>query len=65
MDSTKIQQIGEYFGVGKYSRYFPVIFTGRTIDRYLYTPLLNKLIAPKDFEATETNCKMDLECNVQ
>ncbi|KAK4373397.1 hypothetical protein RND71_008781 [Anisodus tanguticus] len=31
-DSTKIQQIGEYFGVGKYSRYFPVIFTGRTID---------------------------------
>ncbi|XP_009626295.1 uncharacterized protein [Nicotiana tomentosiformis] len=32
MDSTKIQQIGEYFGVGKYSRYFPVIFTGRTID---------------------------------
>lgn len=44
MDSTKIQQIGEYFGVGKYSRYFPVIFTGRTIDRYLYTPLLNKLI---------------------
>lgn len=31
----------------------------------LYTPLLNKLIAPKDFEATETNCKMDLECNVQ
>ncbi|XP_060185841.1 uncharacterized protein LOC132615297 isoform X1 [Lycium barbarum] len=32
MDSTKIQQIGEYFGVGKYSKYFPVIFTGRTID---------------------------------
>ncbi|MCD9645097.1 hypothetical protein HAX54_033773 [Datura stramonium] len=31
-DSTKIQQIGEYFGVGKYSRYFPVIFTGRTIE---------------------------------
>lgn len=32
MDSMKIQEIGEYFGVGKYSRYFPVIFTGRTID---------------------------------
>ncbi|XP_049391187.1 uncharacterized protein LOC125855507 isoform X1 [Solanum stenotomum] len=31
-DSAKIQEIGEYFGVGKYSRYFPVIFTGRTID---------------------------------
>ncbi|KAF3667301.1 putative 65-kDa microtubule-associated protein 6-like [Capsicum annuum] len=32
MDSNKIQEIGEYFGVGRYSRYFPVIFTGRTID---------------------------------
>lgn len=31
-DSTKIQEIGECFGVGKYARYFPVIFTGRTID---------------------------------
>ncbi|XP_010276254.1 PREDICTED: uncharacterized aarF domain-containing protein kinase 1 isoform X2 [Nelumbo nucifera] len=31
-DSSKIQNIGERFGVGKYSRYFPVIFTGRTID---------------------------------
>ncbi|KAG5568204.1 hypothetical protein H5410_064781 [Solanum commersonii] len=31
-DSAKIQEIGVYFGVGKYSRYFPVIFTGRTID---------------------------------
>nr|GMD53439.1 uncharacterized aarF domain-containing protein kinase 1 isoform X1 [Ipomoea batatas] len=32
-DSNKIQQLGEYFGAGRYSRYFPVIFTGRTIDR--------------------------------
>ncbi|KAK2973160.1 hypothetical protein RJ640_009583 [Escallonia rubra] len=32
LDSEKIQQIGERFGVGKYSRYFPLIFTGRTID---------------------------------
>ncbi|XP_031116941.1 uncharacterized aarF domain-containing protein kinase 1 [Ipomoea triloba] len=31
-DSNKIQQLGEYFGAGRYSRYFPVIFTGRTID---------------------------------
>ncbi|XP_058078816.1 uncharacterized protein LOC131227116 isoform X2 [Magnolia sinica] len=31
-DSCKIQQLGEQFGVGKYARYFPVIFTGRTID---------------------------------
>ncbi|PIA63956.1 hypothetical protein AQUCO_00201343v1 [Aquilegia coerulea] len=32
LDSKKIQILGERFGVGKYSRYFPVIFTGRTID---------------------------------
>ncbi|XP_057492628.1 LOW QUALITY PROTEIN: uncharacterized protein LOC130778158 [Actinidia eriantha] len=32
LDANKIQQLGEYFGVGKYSRYFPLIFTGRTID---------------------------------
>ncbi|XP_068658254.1 uncharacterized protein [Aristolochia californica] len=32
LDQSKIQQLGEKFGVGKYSRYFPVIFTGRTID---------------------------------
>ncbi|XP_031391821.1 aarF domain-containing protein kinase 1 isoform X2 [Punica granatum] len=31
-DSEKIQQLGEQFGVGEYSRYFPVIFTGRTVD---------------------------------
>lgn len=34
LDSQKIQQLGETFGVGKYARYFPVIFTGRTINRY-------------------------------
>lgn len=32
LDANKIQQLGERFGVGKYSRYFPLIFTGRTID---------------------------------
>lgn len=33
LDSKKIQHLGERFGVAKYSRYFPLIFTGRTIDR--------------------------------
>ncbi|XP_034682381.1 aarF domain-containing protein kinase 1 isoform X3 [Vitis riparia] len=32
LDSNKIQYLGDQFGVGKYSRYFPLIFTGRTID---------------------------------
>lgn len=32
LDSNKIMQLGEQFGVGKYARYFPLIFTGRTID---------------------------------
>ncbi|KAH7571593.1 hypothetical protein JRO89_XS04G0093700 [Xanthoceras sorbifolium] len=32
LDSNKIQHLGEQFGVGKYSRYFPLIFTGRTIN---------------------------------
>ncbi|KAK2634409.1 hypothetical protein Ddye_029201 [Dipteronia dyeriana] len=32
LDSNKIQHLGEQFGVGKYSIYFPLIFTGRTID---------------------------------
>ncbi|KAJ3675645.1 hypothetical protein LUZ60_004687 [Juncus effusus] len=32
LDSRKIQDLGEKFGVGKYSKYFPVIFTGRTIE---------------------------------
>ncbi|XP_051117149.1 uncharacterized protein LOC127241921 [Andrographis paniculata] len=32
LDSHKIQQLGDTFGVGKYARYFPVIFTGRTIN---------------------------------
>lgn len=35
LDSQKIQQLGETFGVGKYAQYFPVIFTGRTINRWL------------------------------
>ncbi|KAM7268674.1 hypothetical protein ACFE04_010840 [Oxalis oulophora] len=31
-DSDEIQRYGERFGAGKYARYFPIIFTGRTID---------------------------------
>ncbi|CAK7338798.1 unnamed protein product [Dovyalis caffra] len=31
-DSHKIQQLGERLGVGKYAKYFPVIFLGRTIN---------------------------------
>ncbi|KAL8456701.1 hypothetical protein ACS0TY_034808 [Phlomoides rotata] len=34
LDSQKIQQLGETFGVGKYAKYFPVIITGRTINRW-------------------------------
>lgn len=33
LDSDKIQQVGQYFGIGKYARYLPLIFTGRTINR--------------------------------
>nr|XP_018686740.1 PREDICTED: uncharacterized aarF domain-containing protein kinase 1 isoform X4 [Musa acuminata subsp. malaccensis] len=33
LDSKKIQLLGKKFGVGKYSKYFPVIFTGRTMER--------------------------------
>ncbi|KAK6913507.1 ABC1 atypical kinase-like domain [Dillenia turbinata] len=33
LDSNKIQELSEKFGVAKYSRYLPIIFTGRTIDR--------------------------------
>ncbi|XP_044468199.1 aarF domain-containing protein kinase 1 isoform X2 [Mangifera indica] len=32
LDSKKIYHLGDRFGVGKYSKYFPLIFTGRTID---------------------------------
>lgn len=35
LDSIKIEHLGEQFGVGKYSKYFPVIFTGRTVNRYV------------------------------
>ncbi|KAK9118009.1 hypothetical protein Scep_016102 [Stephania cephalantha] len=31
-DSKQIELLGENFGVGKYSKYFPIIFTGRTVD---------------------------------
>ncbi|KAK9106481.1 hypothetical protein Syun_022492 [Stephania yunnanensis] len=31
-DSKQIEFLGENFGVGKYSKYFPIIFTGRTVD---------------------------------
>lgn len=33
LDVQKILELGEQFGVGKYAKYFPLIFTGRTIDR--------------------------------
>uniref|UniRef100_A0A0E0J317 Protein kinase domain-containing protein n=1 Tax=Oryza nivara TaxID=4536 RepID=A0A0E0J317_ORYNI len=36
LDSQKILELGEQFGVGKYAKYFPVIFTGRTIERYYW-----------------------------
>uniref|UniRef100_A0A7N2KXJ5 ABC1 atypical kinase-like domain-containing protein n=1 Tax=Quercus lobata TaxID=97700 RepID=A0A7N2KXJ5_QUELO len=32
LDANKTQQLGERFGVGKYFKYLPLIFTGRTID---------------------------------
>ncbi|KAJ1277243.1 hypothetical protein BS78_05G280400 [Paspalum vaginatum] len=32
LDTKKIMELGEKFGVGKYAKYFPVIFTGRTIE---------------------------------
>ncbi|XP_021643512.2 uncharacterized protein LOC110637616 isoform X2 [Hevea brasiliensis] len=35
-DSHQVRQLGERFNVGKYSRYFPVIFIGRTIDSKSY-----------------------------
>lgn len=34
LDSKKIQFLGEKFGVSKYSKYLPVIFTGRPIERW-------------------------------
>ncbi|KAL2521953.1 Protein kinase superfamily protein [Forsythia ovata] len=45
MDSKKIQQLGENFGVGKYSRYFPVIFTGRTINS---KSVLGRAMSPEE-----------------
>lgn len=33
LDTNKILQLGEWFGVPKYSKYFPLIFTGRSFDR--------------------------------
>ncbi|XP_039777262.1 aarF domain-containing protein kinase 1-like isoform X2 [Panicum virgatum] len=32
LDTKKILELGEQFGVGKYAKYFPVIFTGRTLE---------------------------------
>ncbi|XP_020676109.1 uncharacterized aarF domain-containing protein kinase 1 isoform X1 [Dendrobium catenatum] len=32
LDSQNIINVGKRFGVGKYSKYFPVIFTGRTLE---------------------------------
>ena len=33
LDTEKILELGKEFGVGKYAKYFPVIFTGRTLER--------------------------------
>ncbi|KAK8959610.1 putative ABC1 protein [Platanthera guangdongensis] len=32
LDSQSIIDVGQRFGVGKYSKYFPLIFTGRTLE---------------------------------
>lgn len=32
LDSDEIKHLGERFGIGQYSRYLPLIFTGRSID---------------------------------
>ncbi|MFS7969638.1 putative ABC-type Cd(2+) transporter [Helianthus anomalus] len=32
LDSHKIQQVAQHFGIGKYAKYLPLIFTGRTIN---------------------------------
>ncbi|XP_024024393.1 uncharacterized aarF domain-containing protein kinase 1 [Morus notabilis] len=54
LDSNKIHHLGEQFGVAKYSRYFPVIFTGRTID--------SKLALGKGMSAEEkSNLKEELK----
>ncbi|XP_040373157.1 aarF domain-containing protein kinase 1 isoform X1 [Rosa chinensis] len=45
LDSKKLQHLGEQFGVAKYSKYFPVIFTGRTVDS---TSALGKGMSTKE-----------------
>lgn len=47
LDSRKVLDLGEKFGVGKYSKYFPVIFTGRTIERLVLSPSIYLLILTK------------------
>ncbi|KAK1432452.1 hypothetical protein QVD17_09349 [Tagetes erecta] len=32
LDSHKIQQAAQHFGIGRYAKYLPLIFTGRTIN---------------------------------
>ncbi|KAI3725718.1 hypothetical protein L1987_65510 [Smallanthus sonchifolius] len=32
LDSHKIQQVAQHFGIGVYAKYLPLIFTGRTIN---------------------------------
>ncbi|XP_076955596.1 uncharacterized protein LOC143630486 [Bidens hawaiensis] len=32
LDSHKIKQVAQHFGIGKYAKYLPLIFTGRTIN---------------------------------
>ncbi|KAL6531002.1 hypothetical protein OROHE_014484 [Orobanche hederae] len=49
LDSQKIQLLGETFSVGKYARYFPVIFIGRTINRMIQSKsVLGKGISLKE-----------------
>ncbi|KAL2252600.1 UNVERIFIED_CONTAM: AarF domain-containing protein kinase 1, partial [Sesamum indicum] len=57
LDSPKIQQLGESFGVGKYARYFPVIFTGRTINRRVFAVSYQFLTIPADAEICLENLR--------
>lgn len=50
MDSRNIKLLSDEMGVGKYYRFFPVIFMGRTINRWLSVAFLlfRKRIGPSD-----------------
>ncbi|KAL3527408.1 hypothetical protein ACH5RR_012064 [Cinchona calisaya] len=59
MDSNKIQQLGEQMGVGKYARYFPVIFTGRTLNSKSALGRGMSDEEKKDLKQELTSLKMD------